>query len=81
MNEKFLEALGDEAFEQLQVIRAYRTYQGGNPEYKQRAKISIGVIGAYVRLRATLANERSNDLIERRLRGADAEPKALAAAE
>lgn len=66
----FIEELEGEATEQLQSIREARTYQGSNPEYRQRAKIAIGVIGAYVRLRATLANEKSNELIERRLLGA-----------
>lgn len=63
----FLGALEEEALEQLAEIRAARAYQGNNPEYKQRAKTAIGVIGAYVRLRATMANERSNDLIALRM--------------
>jgi hypothetical protein len=73
--DEFVQALGKEAVEQLAEIRAYRIYQGENPDYARRAKMAIGVVGAYVRLRATLANERSNDLIERRLlgpRGGDA---------
>lgn len=65
----FVDALEDEAREQLAEIRAARTYQGTDPSYRQRAKLAIGVIGSYVRLRATMANERSNDLIERRLIG------------
>lgn len=65
----FVKALEEEAVAQLEAIRAYRVYQGQNPDYKQRAKMAIGVIGAYVRLRATLANERSNDLVEFRLLG------------
>ncbi len=73
---QFVEALESEASEQLSEIAAARTYQGSNPEYRQRAKLAIGVIGAYVRLRATMANERSNDLIERRLLGGG-EQKAL----
>jgi carbon monoxide dehydrogenase subunit G len=73
---KFLKALEDEATEQLVEIRAARTYQGNNPEYKQKAKIALGVIGSYVRLRATLANERTNELVEMRLLGG-AQTKAL----
>lgn len=65
----FIKDLEEEATAQLSEIRAYRAYQGQSPEYKQRAKIAIGIIGAYVRLRATMANERSNDLISMRMMG------------
>jgi hypothetical protein len=64
---KFVEALESEAIEQLGEIRAARTYQGSNPDYQKRAKIAIGVIGAYVRLRATMANEKTNELVEIRM--------------
>lgn len=63
-----IEALEIEAIEQLAALRDYRTYQGTNPEYRQRAKIAIGTIGAAVRLRGTLANEKTNELIEVKLR-------------
>lgn len=66
---KMLEPLEDEALEQIAEIKKYRTYQGQNPEYRHRAKLAIGVIGAVVRLRATLANEESNRLISVRLLG------------
>lgn len=69
MKPMFVEALEAEAVEQLDLIREYRTYQGTNPDYKARAKMAIGVIGAYVRLRATMANERTNELVEHRLLG------------
>jgi carbon monoxide dehydrogenase subunit G len=68
-NAAFIDALGEEAKEQLSEIRAARTYRGNNPEYAKRAKMAIGVIGSYVRLRATLANERSNELVAIRLVG------------
>lgn len=74
-----LDALKEEAIAQVASIRAYRTYQGENPEYRQRAKLAIGVIGAYVRLRATLANERTNDLVELRLVGKREIPKLVGA--
>jgi hypothetical protein len=66
----FIEALESEAVEQLAALREYRTYQGANAEYRLRAKLAIGVIGAYVRLRATVANEKTNQLVEMRLVGA-----------
>lgn len=65
----FVKDLEEEAREQLVAIREYRIYQGANPEYKGKAKMAIGVIGAYVRLRATMANERSNELITMRMMG------------
>ena len=54
MKPKFIEALEEEAIEQLGEIRAARLYQGTNPEYRIKAKTAIGVIGSYVRLRATM---------------------------
>jgi hypothetical protein len=66
----FIEDLEAEAKEQLACVQAFRTYQGANPDYKQKAKLAIGVIGAYVRLRATIANERTNELVSLRLLGA-----------
>lgn len=77
--EEFVDALGKEATEQLAAVREYRTYRGQNPDYKQRAKLAIGVIGAYVRLRATLANEKSNELIERKLLDGGNAPRQLSA--
>lgn len=62
-----LKAFEDEALGWLEELRAYRVYQGQNPEYKAKAKIGVGAIGAYVRLRATMANEKQIQLIERRM--------------
>lgn len=67
MAAKFIESLEEEAVAQLGELRKFRVYQGQDPDRRQRAKLAIGVIGAYVRLRATLANEKSNELIEQRL--------------
>lgn len=72
---KFIDDLEDEAREQLQLIREYRTSQTNDPEAKSRAKGAIGLIGAYVRLRATLANEKTNELVERRLAMSEAPPR------
>lgn len=67
MSDKFIDLLQEEAAAQIAEIRAYRVYQGTNTEYRNKAKLAIGVIGSYVRLRATMANERSNDLIAQRM--------------
>lgn len=72
----FIEELEAEAREQLAVIRAARETTG-DQESRQRTKAALGVIGAYVRLRATLANEKSNALIERRLLQAEDPPRQL----
>lgn len=63
----FVEAIEDEAFEQLQEIRSYRRREAVDADAPKRAKLAMGIIGSYVRLRATIANEKSNELIERRL--------------
>jgi hypothetical protein len=60
---KLIDALEVEALDQLAEIRSYRS--GGGQ--KERAKVALGVIGSYVRLRATLANERTNELVAARL--------------
>jgi len=76
-NEKFLVALEDEATSQIGEIRAFRTYKGQNPEYHHRAKVAIGVIGAFVRLLATIENRRYNDRACDRL-VTTVEPKQIA---
>jgi hypothetical protein len=70
MTDSFVSALGTEATEQLAAIREYRLREGSDAgDLRLRAKMALGVVSAYVRLRATLANEKSNELIERRLLG------------
>lgn len=72
----FIDALEAEAYEQLDLIRQYRTsLKSNDPEARLRAKGAIGVIGAYVRLRATLANEKTNELVERRLSIGEVQPR------
>ena len=75
----FLKAIEEEAREHISELKRHRIYRGTDPDYRARAKIALGVIGAYVRHRATLANETSNTLILRRLEMADGSaPKRLA---
>ncbi len=38
MKPKFIDALEEEAMEQLAEIKAARVYQGSNPEYRAKAK-------------------------------------------
>lgn len=63
----FIDALEMEAREQLTVLKETRVANSVTPDSARRTKLAIGVIGAYVRLRATLANERTNELVARRL--------------
>lgn len=49
------------------AVREFLTYQGDNRTYLNRAKAGAVAMGAYARLRATRANERQIDLIEKRL--------------
>jgi hypothetical protein len=60
---EFINVLEKEAQAQLAAVRSFREGKGD----LKAARIAIGVIGAYVRLRATMANERSNQLIAYRL--------------
>jgi len=73
----FVQELESEASAQLQAIRDYRTtpVSDAPTDMRNRAKTALGVIGAYVRLRATLANEKSNELIERRMGLTDPLPR------
>lgn len=72
--------LESEAVEQLAEIRALRVHRSKTTfdEYMKRAKIACVVMGSYVRLRATMANEETNRLVGKRLElEAPAEPKKL----
>lgn len=70
----FVDMLAEEAKEQLAEVRKERAYQGNNPDYHKRAKIALGIIGSYVRLRATMANEQTNRLVEMRMLGETPDP-------
>jgi len=56
-----------EAIEWVKELRAYRIYKGKDPEYFRKARIGMGIIGAGVRICATIENSRTNDAIEKRL--------------
>lgn len=58
------------ALQGLDAISEYLTYSGENKTYLNRAKAGAAAVGAYTRLRATMANERQIALLEqRRLEG------------
>ena len=61
-------AVVPEAIEWVKELRAYRIYQGKDLEYFRKARIGLGVVGAGVRICATIENSRSNNLVEARLK-------------
>lgn len=74
------EAVIPEAIEWVKELRAYRIYQGKDPDYFRKARIGIGVVGGAIRLCATAENARSNDLIQARMEAAlppQVEPKQI----
>jgi hypothetical protein len=77
--EKLADAVIPEAIEWIEELRAYRTYQGKNPEYFRKARIGVGIIGGAIRLCATVENMRTNELIQMRMMSAPGETKRLAA--
>lgn len=62
-----IDILEEEALEQVKELRAYRTYRGTDQDRFRRARVALGVVGSYVRLRATLANEQTNQLVAERM--------------
>ena len=65
--EALAEAVVPEAIEWVKELRAYRIYQGKDPDYFKKARIGIGVVGGAIRLCATAENARSNDIIQARM--------------
>jgi len=65
--EQMADAVVPEAVAWISELRKYRTYQGKDPEYFRKARVGLGVVGNAVRLLATVENNRSNELIARRL--------------
>lgn len=67
--EDILIDLEDTARLGLKAIRAFLSYQGGNPDYYQKARVGAVPVSGYTRLRATMANEESNRLNALKLEG------------
>jgi len=62
-----LEDMGAEVKEQLKAIKERRTYKGSDPDYRNRAREALILIGHFVKLAGTFENARTNDLTEFRL--------------
>lgn len=61
------------------AVRAFLTYQGANRDYFNKARVGVGAMGSYARLRATMANEQALRLMELRSAGPnEPKPKAIA---
>jgi hypothetical protein len=74
MSDPVYEKLEQAALGALEDYHAYRTYQGENPKYLERARLGIPVLSTYGRVRGTRANERQLALIERRFTSGDVTP-------
>ena len=79
--EQMADAIVPEAIAWVAELRKYRVYQGKDPEYFRKARIGVGIVGAGVRLLATVENNHSNELIARRLTMGPAPLQLPAAAE
>lgn len=49
------------------AIKAYLAYQGENPQFRDRARIAVGLVGAFARVRASETNRMQVELISERL--------------
>lgn len=58
------------AFEAIKQVRAFFTYEGNEPRYFQKARLAIGAIGAYGRLRASETNRMAIEAMSSRQLGA-----------
>lgn len=56
------------------AIKAYLTYQGENAQYRDRAKIAVGIVSAFARVRASETNRMQVELMSERIVD---EPKRL----
>lgn len=64
------------AVEAIKQVRAFFAYQGNEPRYFQKARLGIGAIGAYGRLRASETNRMAIEAMSSRQLAA-ADRKAL----
>jgi hypothetical protein len=77
VKEKTLDELEETAVAGAKAIRAYLSYQGDNPTYRDKAKVSAAAISAYARTRASETNRQAIELMARR----QTSPLALASGE
>lgn len=49
------------------AIRAYLTYQGDNASYRDKAKIAVGLVSSFARVRASETNRMQVELIGERM--------------
>lgn len=62
----------------VRAIKAYLAYEGDNPQYRDKARVSIGLVGAFARVRASESNRMQVELISERIAGS--RPRRIAAA-
>ena len=57
-----LDAFEELATDSIKQVRAFFAYQGDNASYFQKARLAIGAISAYSRIRATETNRMAVEL-------------------
>lgn len=77
LSAKLLMVLTEEAIDQVKEIRERRLNRTEKPEYRQRAKEAIAVVGTCVNMHATLSRDRTNDIVQGRM--LEKAPKVLSA--
>lgn len=79
VDEETLQELESAIKPSIGAIKAYLAYQGENPQYRDRARIAVGLVGAFARVRASETNRMQVQLISERM--SDAEPRQLTGCE
>jgi len=67
VKDETLDELETTAVAGSKAIRAYLAYQGDNPTYRDKAKVSAAAISAYARTRASETNRMAIDLMAARM--------------
>lgn len=64
----------------IAAIRAYLAYQGDNAQYRDRARIAVGMVSAFARVRASETNRMQVELIGERMLDDSPQPRQLRSA-
>lgn len=75
-----LEMFEDVAIEGAKQIKAYFTYQGDNPQYRDKARVGATAISAYARMRASETNRMAVEMMAAKALETVPERKQLKAA-
>lgn len=67
VDDKTLDDLESVINPSVKAIKDYLAYQGENPQYRDRARVAIGLVGAFARVRASESNRMQVELISHRV--------------